>query len=117
MSKQKDLGRSLENRIAEKARERGLPAKRHFMSGMNPEEVGDGHIRNVLYEAKLRTVATNARGEKSLTLPLDAFRQVQKQATDMGYEQGILVVNPKGSSKPMALVDLDWLLGLLADGA
>lgn len=120
MSKQKDLGRQLENRIAARAQAKGLPAKRHFMSGMNKEEPGDGHIGEhivtggILYEAKVRSVSMNARGEKSLTIPLDALRQVQKQATDNGYEQGILVVNPKSSSRPFAVVDLDWLLVLLA---
>lgn len=117
MSRQKDLGRSLENRIAEKAREKGLPAKRHFMSGMNKDEPGDGHIDDVLYEAKVRSVHQTARGEKSLTIPLDALRQVQKQALDNHYEQGILVVNPKSSSRPFVVCDLDWLLGLLADRA
>lgn len=114
MSKQKDLGRNLENRIAEKARAKGLPAKRHFMSGMNKEEPGDGEVDGILYEAKVRSVHLNAKGEKSLTIPLDALRQVQKQAaSDERYEQGILVVNPKGSSKPFVVCDLDWMLELL----
>lgn len=117
MSKQKTLGRDLENRVAEKARGVGLDAKRHFMSGMNPDELGDGHIGSVLYEAKVRSVSMNARGVKSLTIPLDALRQVQAQALDKEYTQGILVVNPKGSSRPFVVCDLDWLLGLLAQTA
>jgi hypothetical protein len=113
MSKQKDLGRSLEHRVANRAKEKGLDAERHWGSGMNPEKPSDGRIESILFEAKVRTASVNARGEKSLTIPLDALRKVQRQASELGYEQGIMVANAKGDSHPLVICDMAWLLELL----
>lgn len=113
MSKQKDLGRQLENRVRDKAQSKGLDAKRHFGSGMNPEEPSDVRIERLLVECKVRSVTLTAKGEKRLTIPIDDLRKVQGLALAAGYEQGIMVANPKGSSNPIVLCDLDWFLDLL----
>jgi hypothetical protein len=114
MSRQKDLGRSLEHRVARRARDKGLPAERHWGSGQIPGLKGDGHIADVLYEAKVRTAVINARGEKTMTIPLTDLRKVQAQALEGGFSQGIMVANAKGDTRPLVICDLDWLLGLLA---
>jgi hypothetical protein len=113
MSRQKDLGRALENRVRDKAQAAGLDSKRHFGSGMNPDEPSDVRIERLLVECKVRSSKMNAKGEKSMTVPLDDYRKVQRQALEAGYEQGIMVANPKGSSQPIVLCDLDWFLEVL----
>ena len=115
MSKQKDLGRSLEHRVAQRARAKGLEANRQPGSGQFSEFPADAVIASLLVECKVRSYATNAKGEDTIAFPIKALRKVQASAIVNGFEQGILVVNPKGSQSPFVLMDFDYFLGLLAE--
>jgi hypothetical protein len=115
MSKQKDLGRALEHRVADKAKAKGLTAKRQPGSGMFKEAPHDDVIENLLVECKVRSLTTDAKGEDRISFPINALRKVQASALVNGFDQGILVVNPKGSQSPFVLMDFDWFLSLLAE--
>lgn len=114
MSKQKDLGRSLEHRVANRARAKGLEAKRQPGSGMFQEAPHDVTFARILGECKVRSYTTNAKGEDSVTFPISALRKVQASAIKNEFEQGVLIVNAKGNHNPFILMDLDWFLGVLA---
>lgn len=115
MSKQKDLGRSLEHRVAQRARAKGLEANRQPGSGQFSEFPADAVIANLLVECKVRSYATNAKGEDTIAFPIKALRKTQALALVNGFEQAILVVNPKGSHSPFVLMDFEWFLDVLAD--
>lgn len=123
MNKPKSQGRAFEHKVVAHATNAGLKAKRQPGSGVHKEAPKDvviydpdapeaARLNHLLVEAKWRTAAINPRGEKSLTLSLDWYRSVQAAAAKEGYSQGFVVVGPKGDRKPLALVDLDWLLSL-----
>jgi hypothetical protein len=114
MSKQKDLGRQLEHRVVKKAADKGIPGERHWGSGANPDKRGDAHIWDILVEAKVRTATINARGEKQLTIPLTDLYQVMADAAKAGYRMGIMVANPKGSQRPLVVMDFDDFLAMLS---
>jgi hypothetical protein len=114
-NKPKNLGRALEHRVADKAKAKGLQAKRQPGSGMFSLAPHDAVIENLLVEAKVRSYSTNAKGEDTIAFPIHALRKVQASAVVNGFEQGILVVNPKGSQSPFVLMDFDWFISLLAE--
>lgn len=113
MSKQKDLGRALENRIVERAQAAGHTAHRQPGSGIHKEHPKDFVLEDWLGEAKVRATHVNAMGERCITIDLDWLRGVQKAGRENGFRAGVLVVNPKGSRQPIVVLDLDDFLSIL----
>lgn len=116
-NQRKNLGRSLENRVVERAVAKGLKARRQPLSGILKDFPRDVELENLLVECKVRAAYTTQNGHRMLTLDIDWLRGVQADGKEAGYEQGIVVVNPKGDSSPFVLVDLDWFLSLLTKRA
>jgi Holliday junction resolvase len=110
----KTLGSALENRVVERAKAKGLKAARQPGSGVYKAFPHDAVVEQLLVECKVRSTHLNAAGDKTLSIQLEWLRKVQEKAIEGGFEQGIVVVNPKGSQKPLVLCDLDWFLGILS---
>lgn len=113
MSKQKTLGTALEHRIVERAQAAGHEASRQPGSGIFAAHPKDFILEDWLGEAKVRATRLNAKGERCITIDLDWLRGVQKAGKEHGFRGGILVVNPKGSRKPIVVLDLDDFLAML----
>jgi hypothetical protein len=115
-NKPKQLGTALENRVVARARTKGLAAARQPGSGVFKGFPHDATIEDILVECKVRSASVTQKGKRMLTLDLDWLRGVQADAAKAGFRSGIVVVNAKGESKPLVLVDLDFMLGLLQLG-
>lgn len=109
----KQLGSAFESRVVERAKAKGLKARKQPGSGVYKGLPNDVVIEDVLVECKVRSTTLTAKGEKRLTLDLDWLRGVQAAAEREGFRQGIVVVNAKGSSKPLVLCDYEFVLELL----
>lgn len=112
-SRAKALGKGLEDRLVAKATQSGLPAHKQPLSGALADYPGDVVLDTLLAECKVRSAVVDARGEKHVPLNLDYLRKVQAQAKRGGFDDGVLVVRAKGSSKPVVVCDLDLFLLLL----
>lgn len=116
-SQPKALGSSLERRVVKRATAKGLRAKKQPLSGVLADFPHDVVIERLLVECKVRSTHTTMKGETQFTIPIAALREVQDAARkSKDFDQGILVVNPKGSSNPFVVCDLDWFLTLLTRG-
>ena len=114
----KDLGTALERRIAKRAQSLGLTARRQPGSGAWPEYPHDVVIlldgERLLVEAKVRSVRLSQKGRRSLPIDLAWYDSVRADARRLGYTEGVLIVNAKGSREPLVVCDLAYWLGVLA---
>lgn len=113
-NKAKALGTSLERNVVERAKSKGLRSRKQPLSGVLEAFPNDVEVDRLLVECKVRTVALNAKGAKCLTFELDWLRGVQKNAEREGYEAGVVVMRPKGSSSLLVIAPFDYFLGQLA---
>lgn len=109
-SKSKVLGNGLENRLVDHAHAHNLPATKQPLSGVLAAYPNDVVVATTLCECKVR----DGGAEKSIRVEYAWLDKVRANATRLGFDRGVVVVNPKGSRKPMALLDLDDLLKLLS---
>jgi Holliday junction resolvase len=112
-SANKQLGSAFESRVVKRASEKGLKARKQPGSGVYAGLPNDVVIENLLVECKVRSASLTAKGEKRLTIDLDWLRGVQTAATREGFRDGIVVINPKGSARPLVLCDYEFWLELL----
>ena len=111
-NQRKTLGTSLENRIVLKAGEHGLKAHRQPGSGVFKDHPHDAVVEDILVEAKVRSTPKDAP-EKGVRIDFAWLSRVRADARKAGFREGIVVVNQKGSTSPMVLCTLDFLLSLL----
>jgi hypothetical protein len=111
----KRLGSGLEDRVVERASKAGLEARKQPGSGVYKEYPSDAVVENILVECKVRSSSLDAKGNTNIHINLDWLRKAQKEASEAGFEGAVVVVNPKGSTRPLALVDLNFLIQLLVE--
>lgn len=107
-ARSKQLGTAFEQRVVEKARAVGLPAKRQKGSGIYADEPNDAVVDDWLIECKVRS------GEHLLTIDLDWLEKARLNAARVGLRDAALVVNRKYGTAPFVVLDLGSFLALLA---
>lgn len=113
-SKQKKLGSALEHRVVERARSKQLEARVQPGSGIYHDHPSDCVVAHTLVECKVRSVEIDAKGNRTFRVDLDWWDRVKAAAHKASFDLAALVMNAKGSQKPMVLIDLDHYLDLLA---
>lgn len=113
-NQRKNLGRSLEHKVVEEAKARGLKARRQPLSGILADFPNDAEVGDRLVEAKVRAAKLDSKGARFIRIDLDWLTGVIENARKNGYRQGIVVVRPKGSQQLLVLTELDDYLGLLS---
>lgn len=108
-NKNKALGSGLETRVVDRARAKGLSARRQPGSGVFTEYPNDVVVEGFLGECKVRST------HPSLAQMLDWLGTTEFHAEAAGYRGAFLVYNQKGSRTPVVLLDLDLFLSLLAE--
>lgn len=110
----KRLGTSLEDKVVEKVRAIGVPAKKQPCSGQTKEDPGDVVLNHkVLVECKVRAWKIAARGEKTFPLDLTWLDKVEQEAMRCEMDYGVLVIHPKNSRRYVVVLDFDVFLSLL----
>lgn len=116
MSNQKKaLGTGLENRVVERARAKGLEAKKQPLSGVLKDYPHDCVIEGVLVECKVRSPQIDAKGQQYIRLNIDWLLQTIKDAEAHGFDSAVLVVNAKGSREPMVMLRYNDYLTLRSE--
>lgn len=111
----KDSGTRYEYSARDKARKYGLKAERQILSGAHKDFPGDLIIADrIVGECKLRTATILKCGDKSVSIHLGWFDQVEAQAKAMKMDFGILIVKPKGSRQTLVVIDADKFFALLS---
>lgn len=113
----KRWSREVENNIADKMTEYGMPAKRVVMSGAIKNAGLDGDIAAAwfLAEVKGRTPEELSTGE-SIRIPLKWWRKIVDEAALHG-KPGLVVVHPKYCDYNLVVADFDQLMQLLGRAA
>jgi hypothetical protein len=108
-------GTRFEYSARDKARKAGLPTERQMLSGAHKDFPGDLIIaEKIIGECKLRTATILKCGDKSISIHLSWFDQVEAQAKAKKMDFGLLLVKPKGTRKTLAIMDADKLFAILS---
>lgn len=113
-SRNKALGSSLENRVVERAKAKGLKAQKQPGSGVYRDFPSDCVVDTTLVECKVRAAEVDAKGARSFRVDLEWWKGVRESADKIGMEGAAVVVNPKYSKCPLVLIDLDFFLEILS---
>lgn len=112
-SRSKASGTAFERALVAKARAQGLEASRQPLSGVLRELPNDVVLEQFLVEAKTRRKEVDASGERYIRVDLDWLTGVRKHAQQVGYQDGLCVVNSKYVGEPLVVVGLSTFLSLL----
>jgi hypothetical protein len=95
-NKRKALGRALEDRVVEKAKELGLEARVQPGSGVFKAYPHDAVIEHMLVECKVRATHLDAGGRRIISLDLNWLTKTLEDAEKAGFKGAVLIVNAKG---------------------
>jgi hypothetical protein len=112
-AKNKAAGKRNEYRVRDKARERGIPARRIVMSGAvkNAALDGDVDMQALLVEAKERKPRELADG-KSISVKLEWWEKIRQEAALSGRPCAVWV-HPKGARYDFVIMDHEQFLTLV----
>lgn len=106
-NKSKARGTGWEVRLVNRAKKRGLSARRQPGSGVYPQYPNDVVVEGMLGECKMRT------DHPSMAQMVEWLRGVEANAAKHEFPGAFLAYNHKGSRKPIVMIDLETFLGLL----
>lgn len=112
----KRLGKSLEKKVVEVAREEGLEASLQPLSGQLKEFPGDAVVEDILIECKVRSAQIDTNGAKIIRIDIDWLHKVLRESARTNKRDGIVVIKPKHSQILYVLCELRNYMKLLKQG-